>query len=42
MQPTTSNSNSRSLFFFTMSTIRQVLTITLLMEEALFTWAFRR
>ena len=29
-------------FFFTMSTIRQVLTIPLLMEEALFTWAFRR
>ena len=29
-------------FFLTMSSIRQVLTISLLTEEALFTWAFGR
>ena len=28
-------------FFLTMSTIKQALTILLLMEKALFTWAFR-
>ena len=29
-------------FFLTMSTFRQVLTVPLLMEEALFSWAFQR
>ena len=35
MQPTASNSDSRQ-FFFIISTIKQVLTIPLLTEEALF------
>ena len=37
----TSNNVSRPIFL-SMSTTRQVLTVSLLMEEALFTWAFRR
>ena len=41
MQPTTSNKDSWPIFL-TMSTTRQVFTIPLWTEEALFTWAFRR
>ena len=45
-EPERSNANlelaiaTRDHFFITMSTISQVLTIPLLTEEALFTWAF--
>ena len=37
----THNQQQRDQFFLTMSTIKQILTITLLTEEALFTWAFQ-
>ena len=45
MQPTTSNPQPATAihgqFFLTKSTIRQIFTIPLLTEEALFTWAFQ-
>ena len=41
MQPTTSKNNSQPIFPY-MSTIRQVLTMPLWTEEALFTWQLRR
>ena len=37
----THNQQQRDQFFLTMSTIKQILTITLLTEEALLTWAFQ-
>ena len=37
----THNQQQWDQFFLTMSTIKQILTITLLTEEALFTWAFQ-
>ena len=40
MEPTTTTA-IHGQFFLTMSTIKQVLIIPLLTEEALFTWAFR-
>ena len=41
-EPKRSNATAiHDQFFLTMSTIKQILTITLLTEEALFTWAFQ-
>ena len=41
-QPKRCNATHNDQYFFTMSTTRQILTIRLLAEEALFTWAFQR
>ena len=40
-QPKRSNATHNDQYFLTMSTTRQTLTIRLLAEETLFTWAFR-
>ena len=37
-----SNETHNDQYLFTMSTTRQILTISLLAKEALFAWAFRK
>ena len=41
-EPKRSNATQNDQFFLTMSTTRQILTIALLDEEVLFTWACQR